>query len=303
MATNEYLEAFLEKAKAMLPDWMYKQIYNRAFPASGGKAKARAGEIEDIEKALEDIEKMAIAKDEPEFEVGDLVTSEDEHFNEYNPVAEVVDVARDYVYTLEFEDSDITHEFRGADLEVFEHNPEPREDESREEFIERFMSDEEAMEDFPDEDQRLAVAISYWEQAQKVNQSQPTNSQVHVDSTDWERKGKIVKQDEEKQLVYGVVLEPERVDAQADIISSEEIEKAAHFFLKNSRVIGKKHLTKAEASVVESYIAPANFELGGEQVYKGSWVLVTKIEDEQLWQEIKQGNYNSFSVGGYGRRE
>jgi hypothetical protein len=44
-----------------------------------------------------------------------------------------------------------------------EGKPTPREDESEEDFIERCMSDDEAVEDFPDEDQRFAFCQSVWD--------------------------------------------------------------------------------------------------------------------------------------------
>lgn len=45
--------------------------------------------------------------------------------------------------------------------------PKPREGESRDDFISRFMSSEEAKKDYPDKDQRLAVAQSMWRKHQK----------------------------------------------------------------------------------------------------------------------------------------
>ncbi|GEM_PF-1823066 len=45
--------------------------------------------------------------------------------------------------------------------------PTPRPDESHDEFIDRCMSDDEAVEDFPDEDDRIAFCESVWEQSQE----------------------------------------------------------------------------------------------------------------------------------------
>ena len=246
MPSNEYLEAFLEKAKELLPKWLWKKIYQEALPVSGGRVKNNISKEEIILK------------------------------------------------------------------------PEPKEDESREEFIDRFMSNEEAIEDFPNEEQRLAIAINYWQEELEGNPLSKDKSECEEDkkdkkvakqeventpTIDWQREGKIISKEDEQQLVYGVVLEPEQVDSQDDIISAQEIEKTAHSYLKNSRIVGKSHIEKADASVVESYLAPTDFELNNEVVLKGSWVLVTKIEDADLWQEVKKGEYNAFSIGGYGQRE
>lgn len=113
----------------------------------------------------------------------------------------------------------------------------------------------------------------------------------------------ILKADDEKQIVYGVVLEPETVDTQGDVISADETEEAAHKFLVKSRVVGDRHSKKAGAEVVESYVAPVAFELGGQNVKKGSWVLGVHITDTRLWREVKSGEYTGFSVGGFGVRE
>jgi len=41
--------------------------------------------------------------------------------------------------------------------------PAPRKGESKEDFIARFMSDPQANQEYPDADQRYAVAIQMWE--------------------------------------------------------------------------------------------------------------------------------------------
>lgn len=42
----------------------------------------------------------------------------------------------------------------------------------------------------------------------------------------------IAKAEDEKKLVYGVVYEPDIADAHGDFMTAEEIQKAAHGFLK-----------------------------------------------------------------------
>jgi hypothetical protein len=45
--------------------------------------------------------------------------------------------------------------------------PNPNKNETKDEFIARFMSDEEAIRDWPNAKQRRAVAESYWEYRNK----------------------------------------------------------------------------------------------------------------------------------------
>lgn len=117
-----------------------------------------------------------------------------------------------------------------------------------------------------------------------------------------EYKADILKAEGEKQLIYGIVLEPEVIDAQGDMILAADIEQAAHGFLARSRTVGDMHRKKAMADVVESYIAPVEFQLGGQTVKKGSWVIAVRVHDEELWNAVKAGEYTGFSVGGFGRR-
>lgn len=113
----------------------------------------------------------------------------------------------------------------------------------------------------------------------------------------------VFKEDEEKRIVYGVVLEPDTEDTQGDVISIDEIEKAAHFYMINSRVVGARHKREMEAKVIESYLAPDDLEINGEKIKKGSWVLGVHIIDPIEWVTVKSDGYTGFSVGGWALRE
>ncbi|MEK4846076.1 XkdF-like putative serine protease domain-containing protein [Bacillus sp. FSL W8-0183] len=108
----------------------------------------------------------------------------------------------------------------------------------------------------------------------------------------------IAKADDAQRLVYGIVYEPNVADAHGDYMTPEEIEKAAHGFLKDAREIDKQHdFQGGVGEVVESYIAPSDFEMGGEVIKKGSWVLVTKASDE-IWEQIQKGEITGYSMAG-----
>lgn len=114
---------------------------------------------------------------------------------------------------------------------------------------------------------------------------------------------KVCKSDLEKKLVYGVILEPDTVDAQNDIVSPEEIENAAHDYLVKSRIIGRQHKAKANVDLVESYISPVDFKINEDVVKKGSWVGVVKVLDDKLWQDVKDKKVTGFSIGGLAERK
>lgn len=112
----------------------------------------------------------------------------------------------------------------------------------------------------------------------------------------------IIQKNDEKQIITGVVLEPDSIDSQEDIIRAEVIEKAAYDFLANSSMIGHEHDKGAPAVVVESYIAPQDLVINKDNVVKGSWVMSVKIYDEFWWKAVKSGDITGFSIGGEGYR-
>ena len=102
----------------------------------------------------------------------------------------------------------------------------------------------------------------------------------------------------EKGLIYGVVYEPGVVDAHGDYAFAEDIEKAAHDFLPEA-VMNIHHKDDIEdVQVVESYIAPCDFRQGDQLIKKGSWVLVTRILNEELKKGILSGDINAYSLEG-----
>lgn len=108
----------------------------------------------------------------------------------------------------------------------------------------------------------------------------------------------VFKADDPKQLVYGVVYEPDVEDAHKDFMTATEIEKAAHGFMENYQNIDKQHDFETEAGkVVESYIAPADIKIGETTITKGTWVLVTKATDD-MWESIQKGEFTGYSLAG-----
>lgn len=117
---------------------------------------------------------------------------------------------------------------------------------------------------------------------------------------------RIAKADKAKQIVYGVVYEPDEFDAHDDSMTAEEIEKAAHGFMErqNTHNIDKQHDLDADKGyVVESYIAPVDMTLGDQEIKKGSWVAGVKVTDADTWAQIEKGEITGFSMWGVGKRE
>jgi len=118
------------------------------------------------------------------------------------------------------------------------------------------------------------------------------------------RKMRLVKSDGvnggEERFVYGVVLEPETEDSQTDIYSEAEVRKAAHYFMENDGAMGLMHeaLLKQGVKILESYLAPIDFEINGETVKAGTWILGVRVIDDKVWAAVKSGALTGFSIGG-----
>jgi hypothetical protein len=112
----------------------------------------------------------------------------------------------------------------------------------------------------------------------------------------------ILKSDGERQEITGVVLAPETVDAQGDIISADVIEKAAGDFLagfNRSTRLGFMHKQfNRRFELRQSYIAPSDMSIGSRVVKAGTWIMVVKVLEDKIWEAIKAGKLTGFSIGG-----
>ena len=130
----------------------------------------------------------------------------------------------------------------------------------------------------------------------------PKNKTIKLDST--AQISKLVRAEDEEFFVYGVVIEPEQgTDINGDpleLISVEETRRAAHDYMRRSQEFTKEHYTwvSHKVRIVESYLAPVDFEIGEVEVKRGSWVMGLKVLDTELWGAVKRGDITGFSIGG-----
>jgi hypothetical protein len=119
----------------------------------------------------------------------------------------------------------------------------------------------------------------------------------------WELDFAFEKLHDEKRLVGGIVYEPDVEDSQGDWARAEEIEKAAHNFLAESKTLGLMHKEAAgpRAEIVECAIAHDNFLMGKQTIRKGTWFMVVRVKDDSLWDMVKRGEITGFSMGGRAR--
>lgn len=111
----------------------------------------------------------------------------------------------------------------------------------------------------------------------------------------------LVNKNNPEKIVYGIVYEPDTVDLQGDFMSAETIEKMAHDFMENYQNIDKNHdYVSQVGKVLESSIYPADIEIEGTVVKKGTWVLATRVNDD-VWESVQKGDFTGFSIGGYAK--
>ncbi|MCM1231960.1 MAG: XkdF-like putative serine protease domain-containing protein [Ruminococcus flavefaciens] len=114
--------------------------------------------------------------------------------------------------------------------------------------------------------------------------------------------GRIIKADTENHYVTGIVYEPMTEDSHGNFMTEEEITKAAYWFAKNGDKVDLQHSFEPldGAAVVENWIAKADFEIDGEAVQKGTWLMTVEVTDESTWEGIEKGDITGFSMGGLG---
>jgi uracil-DNA glycosylase len=191
---------------------------------------------------------------------------------------------------------------------------------------------EKAKEDKPSiESTNLADVISKLRKAnhKKLHWGKPGEHEVYDVSNGNVIKHKeilITKATPKEQIVYGVVIDPygnkgkPEGDAHNDWMPPGDIQKTAHDYVLNSRVVGLQHSKKANAKIVESsieqYPATEEYEkamqgqahkitrrkFGDDVLHSGAWVLGVKLGDAE-WKLYEEGKINAFSPGGFGMRK
>lgn len=144
----------------------------------------------------------------------------------------------------------------------------------------------------------------------------------------------ICKIDEELRIVKGPVLRPEIRDRQKTIISAKVIRDAAHDFVARLNAVkggtkpGFMHTDfSRKLTIVESWITDTDlsypvtesmqklFKVTGEETVTksadtsgdaseyivmpaGTWMMAFRVDDDEIWQGVKDGIFKGFSIGG-----
>ena len=119
--------------------------------------------------------------------------------------------------------------------------------------------------------------------------------------------------DDDKRIIIGLALVPDKLiyrrngDYEYNIVFSKEtVKKAAELYfkkLKNNNAT-LEHQEKTDGvTTIESWIVE-NPKIDKSALYnlnatEGSWVVVMKIYNDEVWADIKNGTYLGLSIEGY----
>ena len=118
--------------------------------------------------------------------------------------------------------------------------------------------------------------------------------------------------DEDKRIVVGLALVPNKKiyrrkkDYEYNIVFSDEtVRKASELYLKslknNNTTLEHQSLTSG-VSVIESWIVEDErmdkSNLYGLNASKGSWVVTMKVDNDNVWDDIKKKRYLGLSIEG-----
>ncbi len=122
----------------------------------------------------------------------------------------------------------------------------------------------------------------------------------------------IMKSDDDKRLAFGWASVAVRVtgevieDFQEDIIEMDELEPAVYAYVLEFRTAGELHERGGIGRLVESVVFTKEkaAAMGIPEGYlpEGWWVGFY-IDDDDVWQKVKDGTYPMFSIEGTAQRE
>ena len=124
----------------------------------------------------------------------------------------------------------------------------------------------------------------------------------------FESRGEVTKVDTERRIVYGYASVISKdgvpiVDHQGDIISADELEKAASEFMLGARFGKTMHKGDPTTTIIHSF--PMTNETKKayniESPYE-AWLIAVKVHDDDTWEMVKSGGLKDFSIGGAATR-
>jgi hypothetical protein len=118
--------------------------------------------------------------------------------------------------------------------------------------------------------------------------------------------------DDEQRIVAGIALKPDfkilrvKGDYKYNVVFSKEtVKQAAHLYLtslNNNNATLNHEVVAQDISVVESWVV-LDASNDKSNAYKlnakeGDWCVVMKVDNDEVWKDVKEGKYLGFSIEG-----
>lgn len=156
-------------------------------------------------------------------------------------------------------------------------------------------------------------ALPSSEQVQIMIEEEASWLKAHPEPTEkraWPAKRaffRILKVDAAQQICGGIIYEPNTVDTQGDMTTADEITKAMYTFMEryaqNPNRIKVMHKGKAfYFPILESYQPETDVRKGKDTIKAGSWWMMIKVTDPEIWADVQSGKLTGFSMGGTARK-
>jgi len=114
---------------------------------------------------------------------------------------------------------------------------------------------------------------------------------------------KIMKVDKKEQIIGGIVYESDEIDTQGDYTDAKEIEKAMYLFMEKYATDTKRARINHKGKryhfpILECFQPEEDTIKGDKPLKKGSWWLMMKVTNKDIWNKIESGELEAFSMGG-----
>lgn len=130
---------------------------------------------------------------------------------------------------------------------------------------------------------------------------------IEVDFIHFNKQLKFAIKDEEERIVYGPALIANKLIYRKDNngnefnvkFTTESVKNIAYSFSldgKNNNVTLEHEINGNNIKMVETYLAKQDGEGGFTEAKKGDWFTAYKIADDGIWESVKDGTFNGFSI-------
>lgn len=139
------------------------------------------------------------------------------------------------------------------------------------------------------------------------------NPAIEIDYIYFSKDKKTFSTNEEKRIVAGIAMVPDKLIYRNNgeeefygYFTAETIKKCAYQFMKEKRndMVTIQHQSAVDdVYVIESWIVEDSekdkINTFGIEAPVGSWCLMMKVENDQVWADVKAGKCKAYSIEGF----